>query len=86
MANQSGSSGVGNTLGQCILDTLLFILCTWEFFSMFESKLYGYVDDYTFLAVVLSLLDGVAVAESVNRNLIRVIESCGLWGTRLNAS
>ena len=86
MANQSGSSGVWNTLGKCILDNLLFILCTWEFFSMFESKLHGYVDDYTLLAVVLSLLDGVAVAESVNRNLIRVIESCDLWGMRLNAS
>ena len=76
-------SGVpqGSVFGQ-----LLFLLHTSELFSILENKLFGYYDDSTLMAVVPSLGARVTVAESLNRDLVRVNAWCDLWGMKLNAS
>ena len=67
--------------------TLLFLLYTSELFSILENKLIGYTDDSTLMAVVPSPGARVTVAESLNRDLVRVNAWCKLWGmTFLNAS
>ena len=50
----------------------LFLLYTAELFSIVESKIYGYADDSTLVAVVPSSGERVAVSESMNRDLNRV--------------
>ena len=46
----------------------------------------GFADDSTLMAVVPSPVVRVEVAESLIRDLGRVIEWCDLWGMKLNAS
>ena len=65
---------------------LLFLLYTSELFSFLENKLIGYADDSTLMAVVPSPGARVTVAESLNRDLVRVNAWCDLWGMKLNAS
>ena len=65
---------------------LLFLLYTLELFSILENKLIGYADDSTLMAVVPSSGTRVTVAESLNRDLVRVNAWCDLWGMKLNAS
>ena len=62
-------SGVshGSVLGQ-----LLFLLYTSELFSILESKPIGYADDCSLIAVVPSPGVRVRVAESLNRDLVKV--------------
>ena len=55
-----------------VLGPLLFLLYTSELFSILEKKLIGYADDSTLTAVVPSPCVRVTVAESLNRDLIRV--------------
>ena len=71
-----------------VLGLLLFLLCTSKLFSILENKLIGYADDSTLIAasVVPSPGDGVTVAESLSRDLVKVSEWCNLWGMKLNAS
>ena len=69
-----------------VLGTLLFLLHTSELFSILEKKLIGYADDSTLIAVVPSPGVRVTVAESLNRDLVRVNAWCDLWGMKLNAS
>ena len=70
-------SGVpqGNVLGP-----LLFLLYTSELFSILEYRLIGYADDSTLMAAVPSPDARVPVAESLNRDLVRVNAWCDLWG------
>ena len=63
----------GNVLGR-----QLFLFYTAELFSILENKLFGYVDDYTLVAVVPSAGVRVAAAESMNRDLNRVSVWCGV--------
>ena len=63
-----------------VLGLLLFHLFTSELFSILENKLIGYADDSTLMAVVPSPGARVTVAESLNRDLIRVNAWCDLWG------
>ena len=63
----------GNDLGP-----LLFLLYTSELFSIFESKLIGYADDSTLVAVVPSPGVRVTLAESLIRDLGRVSEWCDM--------
>ena len=65
---------------------LLFLPYTSELFSILENKLIGYADDSTMMAVVPSPCARVTVAESLNRDLVRVNEWCDLWGMKFNAS
>ena len=51
---------------------LLFFLYTSELFSILENKLIGYADDSTLMAVVPSPGVRVTVAESLNRDFVRV--------------
>ena len=55
-----------------VLDPLLFLLYTSELFSILENKIIGYADDSTLMAVVPSPGARVTVAESLNRDLVRV--------------
>ena len=55
-----------------VLGPLLFLLYTSELFSSLENKLIGYADDSTLIGVVPSPGVRVTVAESLNRDLVRV--------------
>ena len=55
-----------------VLGPLLFLLYTSVLFSILENKIIGYADDSTFMAVVPSPGAPVMVAESLNRDLVRV--------------
>ena len=46
---------------------------TSEFSLYYREKFYDYNDDFTFVAVISSSLDGAEVAESQNRDLYRVV-------------
>ena len=61
-----------------VLGKLLFLLYTSELFSILENKLIGYADDSTLIIVVTSPGVRVTVAESLNRNLVRVNAWCDL--------
>ena len=61
-----------------VLGPLLFLLYASELFSILESKLIGYADDSTLIAVVPSPGLRVAVAESLSRDLVKVCEWCDL--------
>ena len=61
--------------------SLLFVC-----FSILENKLIGYADDSTLIAVVPFPGVLVMVAESLNRDLVRVNAWCDLWGMKQNAS
>ena len=65
---------------------LLFLLYTSELFSILENQLIGYAHDSTLMAAVPSPGTQVAVAESMNCDLVRVNAWCDLWGMKLNAS
>ena len=69
-----------------VLGPLLFLLYTLELFSILENKLIGYADDSTLMAVAPAPGARVTVAESLNRDLVRVNAWCDLWGMKLNAS
>ena len=69
-----------------VLGPLLFLLYTSELFYILESKLIGYADDSTLIAVVPSPGLRVAVAESLSRDLVKVNKWCDLWWMKLNAS
>ena len=68
------------------LGLLLFLLYTSELFSILENKLIGYADDSTLIAVVPSPGVRVTVAESLNRDLVRVNAWCDVWEMKLNAN
>ena len=59
-----------------VLGPQLFLLYTAELFSIVENKLYGYADDSNLVAVVPSPGERVAVSESMNHDLNRVV--CGV--------
>ena len=59
-----------------VLGLLLFLLCTSELFPILENKLIGYADDSTLMAVLPSPGARVTVAESLNRDLLRVNAWC----------
>ena len=52
--------------------------CTLRSFSILENKMIGYADESTLMAVVSSSGVVVTVAESLIRDLNRVIEWCDL--------
>ena len=61
-----------------VLGPLLFLLHTYELFFILENKLIGYADDSTLIAFVPSPGVRVTVAESPNRDLVRVNTWCDL--------
>ena len=69
-----------------VLGPMLFLLYTLELFSILENKLIDYADDSILIAVVPSPGVRVTVAESLNRDLVRVNAWCDLWGMKLNVS
>ena len=69
-----------------VLGPVLFLLYTSQLFSILENKLIGNVDDFTLMAVVLSLGIRVTVAESLKHDLRKVSEGCDLWEIKLNLS
>ena len=69
-----------------VLGPLLFLLYTSDLFSCVENTLVGYADDATLMATVTRPADRIAVAESINRDLIAISNWCRLWGMLLNPS
>ena len=69
-----------------VFGLLLFLLYTFELFSILENKLIGYADDSTLMAVVPSPGIRVTLAESLIRDLGMVSEWCDLWGIKFNVS
>ena len=51
---------------------------TSAFFTTVENKLFGYADVFCLIAVVKYPGGRVTVAESLNRDLFKVSERCGL--------
>ena len=80
LANVVSGVPQGSALGP-----LLFLLYTSELFSILENKLIVYADDSILIAVVTSPGVRVRVAESLNRDLVRVNAWSDLWGMKLNA-
>ena len=68
-----------------VMGPLLFLLYITKLFSILENKLIGYADNSALMAVVPSAGARVTVAESLNRDLVRVNAWCDLWGMKLNA-
>ena len=69
-----------------VLGPLLFLLYTSEFFSIPDNKLIGYADHSTLMAVLPSPGARVTVADSMNRDLVRVNAWCDILGIKLIAS
>ena len=63
-----------------VVGPLFFVLYTSELFSILKNKLTGYADYSSLIAVVPSPGLGVAVAESLSRDLVKVNEWCHLRG------
>ena len=61
-----------------ILGPLLFLLHISELLSILDNKLIGYDNDSTLMAVVPPPGARVTVAESLNRDLVRVNAWCDL--------
>ena len=59
-----------------VFGPLLFFLYTSELFSILENKLIGYADDSTLMAFVPSPDARVTVAESLNRDRVRMNAWC----------
>ena len=64
----------------------MFLMHTWELFSILENKLISYANDSTLMAVASSPSVRVTVVESLIRDLSRVSECCDLWGMMINSS
>ena len=69
-----------------VLGPLLFILYTADLELNLENKIISYADDTTLYAEVASPAHRTRVAESLNRDLLRIHEWCLLWGMKLNPS
>ena len=63
-----------------VLGVLLFLLYTSELFSVLENKLFCYTDDPTLIAVVPSPGLRFAVAESLSRDLGRLVSGVTFGG------
>ena len=77
---------LSRVLQSSVLGLFLLLLYTSELFSILENELIGYADDSTLMAVLPFPGARVAVAESLNRDLVRVNAWCDLYGMKLNAS
>ena len=69
-----------------VLGPLFFLMYTSELFFILETKLIGYADDSTLIAVVPNPGVRVTVAESLSRDHVMVSDSCYLCWMKLNAS
>ena len=63
-----------------VLGPLLFLIYTSELFSILENKLIGYADDSTLIAVVPFPGHGVALAESLSPNLVKLMSGVTFGG------
>ena len=62
-----------------VLGPLFFILYTKDLFDLTENHFFGYADDSTLVAEIRSPADRPLVAESLNRDLIRIGQWCIDW-------
>ena len=67
-----------------VLGPLLFILYTADMWNDLENKIISYADDTTLYADVKSPLDRASIANSLNRDLVRIQSWCVTWGMKLN--
>ena len=67
-----------------VLGPLLFILFTADMWNNLENKIVAYADDTTLYSEIASPSERSAVADSLNRDLLRIQEWCCTWGMKLN--
>ena len=67
-----------------VLGPLFFILYTADMWYDLENQLIAYADDTTLYAPIVSPMNRSGVAESLNRDLIKIEAWCAIWGMRLN--
>ena len=68
-----------------VLGPILFILYTHDMWFGLENRLIAYADDATLIAPVPSPELRASVAESLNRDLVKINAWCTSWGMKLNA-
>ena len=85
MSQETGQRCVRSAAGQCFGPVVVPSVHLGTF-SILENKLIGHADNSTLIAVVPSTGVRVTVAESLNRDLVKVNAWCDLWGIKLNAS
>ena len=72
---------------ECVFWARYCSSCTPQgFFSILESKLIGYADDSTLIAVVPSPGARITEAEFLSSDLVKVGEWCDRWGMKFTAS
>ena len=69
-----------------VLGPLLFILYTHDMWFGLENKLVAYADDATILASVPSPEMRSSIADSLNRDLVKISAWCRFWGMKLNTN
>ena len=67
-----------------VLGPVLFILFTADMWNNLENKIISYADDTTLYADISFSSNRNAVAESLNRDLLKIQEWCTTWGMKLN--
>ena len=67
-----------------VLGPVLFILFTADMWNNLENKIISYADDTTLYADISFPSNRNAVAESLNRDLLKIQEWCTTWGMKLN--
>ena len=67
-----------------VLGPLLFLLYTSDLFSILENEMIGYADDSTLIAAIPSPNARISVAQSLDRDLLKVSNWCNMWGMKLN--
>ena len=67
-----------------VLGPLLFILYTADMWNDLEYKIISYANDTTLYAEVASPSERANVANSLNRDLAKILSWCSTWEMKLN--
>ena len=67
-----------------VLGTLLFILFPADMWNSLENKIVSYADDIRLFSEISTPSVRVKVADSLNRDLLRIQTWCSTWGIKHN--
>ena len=67
-----------------VLGPVLFNLYTADMWNGIESHMVAYADDTTLIMPVPSLQDRRVVAETLTRDILKIMSWCNCWGMKLN--